>query len=403
MVSFFLNNYFLINLYHFCPPFLVFSCFELKLITFSSSSLQNPLADMPRIVFQCVNVDTIRILSIRLEDSRERHFFSRAAQSPSYHPQPVQNLIHARRGNIHSVPIDVAGVGLGPEIISMYWNSRARQFIFRGVELLAERAELDWFASAPARRQAAIARRLETRRRNLQARRQAIADRIREAENRILQPPLPNALAPNNLPNNNNRPPVEHGQNDQQPPPRRPGLSRSNSAIRNERMMPNNIIPATADQHQQVPSNRQPDRNVPLNPRIIQIANSTPILHRVPRNPPIQPNDQNEVSTVGSRTLANLFGNESLANPQAIPNPVSERVEEEVPNIQAVLPEEVAGPSGLQANDGPPSPSVDDVAHSVSSMDVELADDSRRQAAFNNENQRRKRVRRNDPSTGSST
>ena len=49
--------------------------------------------------------------------------------------------------------------------------------------LLADRAELDWFASAPLRREAAIARRLATRRANQQARQQAILARIQQVQN----------------------------------------------------------------------------------------------------------------------------------------------------------------------------------------------------------------------------
>ena len=74
---------------------------------------------MPRIFFQCVNTDTLRILSVRLATSGDRFYFSRGNQIPTRHPQAVQNLLHARRGSIHTVPIDVPDVGLSAELVSI--------------------------------------------------------------------------------------------------------------------------------------------------------------------------------------------------------------------------------------------------------------------------------------------
>lgn len=347
-----------------------------------------------RLIFQCVNVDRIRILSVRLDTSNDRFYFSPGNQRPTCHPQPVQNLILARRGSIHSVPVDVRGVGLTQEIVAMYWDGRARQFIFRGSELLSQRAELEWFAMAPVRRQQAIARRLETRRRNDLARQQAIAgqlDRIHQLQRQAMQP---NQLNQNGAPRPGNQPQPNQQPNNNLSSNRRPNFGRIQPAVGDQAGQQNQSIPLA--NHQQQPNilraplaNQQP-RNHHLRP----IDNSTPIVQRPLVNNLLEHNHNAQRNREQNATLANLFNDQnSIISPAAgqnvgnFPNLNAQPNQVELP---AQVPSTSAG-SGNQevaAHDGSHSNS------SMSRMDVEqtLQANNANQAAALNESRKRQHV-----------
>ena len=196
------------------------------------------------------------------------------------HPQSVQNLVFTRRGSIRTVPVDVPGIGLGQEVVRQYYNSQARQFIFRGCELLSEQAELEWFAMAPARKAAGNAKRQATRAANQAAKQAALEQRMAAADdylNRVLQ----NNLAPLIHPA-----PPQHQQvgnaisSASSFAPRRPTRSNRSehlpaSPVSLSQPAPQQIV-AAPNSHQRAPTNSQP----PVHNRINELVSSTPIFRR---------------------------------------------------------------------------------------------------------------------------
>ena len=112
--------------------------------------------------------------------------------------------------------MDVPGVSLTLELVALYYNQQARQFIFRGAEPLSGQAELDWFAQAPVRKARAIIRRQATRARNQEIKRQAIANRVAFVQAQLTEANMYNINTRYPPADNQQNVPV-HQQNEQQP------------------------------------------------------------------------------------------------------------------------------------------------------------------------------------------
>lgn len=374
---------------------------ESKLIPISLLFPQNQPHQIPRIVFQCVNTDTLRILSVRLVYSRDRFYFSRGNQIPSRHPQAVQNLLHARRGTIHSVPIDVPGVGLSAELVALYWNAQARQFIFRGVELLADHAELDWFANAPVRREAAIARRLATRAANQQARQQAILARIQQAQNMLNRVRLPNVSNQNQPPRGDPSAASNEGNPPAPPPPRRPTFRRASNADYQSTRIENSSSQVLPQSSQAPESNHQPPPIYPVYRRIRQLNNSTPIVRRSIPNQEQPPNLRDEIANVSNVTFHQLFNDRPDLVISELQEPVvqADRVANQTNLIAS--PNEQAGPSGVQQENAGEASEPLLVNHSASAMEIENQNLARNSSIPNNNTTTRKRQRRPNASSDS--
>lgn len=242
----------------------------LLLIFFSLLPKQDHQQSSPKLIFQCVSSNGIRILSVRLSTSDTKHFFTKGQQRPSAHPTRVQNLIATRQNSIPSFPVDVHGVGLSPEIVRQYYNPAARQFIFRGIELLSEAVELDWFATAPVRRQRGILKREATKAANKRAKQQALADRMAAIEQALQQQA---SASPHHDVNN----PTHQLDRSSGASSRRP-TSRGASVSTARQPSGTNIQPIE-------PISRQPLGNLnsgapPVHPRVSQLSTSTPIINR---------------------------------------------------------------------------------------------------------------------------
>ena len=356
---------------------------------------------MPRIIFQCVNTDTLRILSVRLASSPDRYYFSRGNQIPSRHPQAVQNLLHTRRGTIHTVPIDIQSVGLSPEIVALYWNAQARQFIFRGVELLADHAELDWFANAPARREAAIARRLVTRRINQQARQQAILARIQQAQNRLNQIGMANA-GNQHQPMRVDPPAAPTGENPPAPPPaRRPGFRRTVNNHHQTAFSSNGSDPVVSASSRAPASNYQPPPNHHVNRMMNQNNASTPIIRRPASNAQQLENLREELANVSNVTLYSLFTDRPGQVAPEVPAQVTEVVQNENQANPIIEPPVPAVPRGLQQANAGEVGSLPEVRHSVSAMDIDTNTLASTSTTQHNNTNSRKRNRRPNASSDS--
>lgn len=356
--------------------------------------LQNLPPQLPRIIFQCVNTDRLRILSIRVANSRNRYYFSVANQIPSRHPQAVQNLLHTRRDSIHTVPIDVPGVTLSQEIIALYWNPQARQFIFRGVELLSDHAELDWFINAPVRREEAIARRLATRRLNQAARRQAMLERVREVQARLNQVGRANGENHHQPPRAAPLPPAYPGHPQPQPPARRPGFRGANTNIQQSAASSNGSQPVPPASSRAAVSSQQPAPNNLVNRVIHQHHASTPIVRRPAGDPPQPANQREELGDLSVVTIRGLFADQSNLVGAEGPVQPPESVQNANPSIPIVEPSMQAGPSRLQQANNPEVGDLPLARRSVSQMDIDPSTSQATSTAANRSTNSRKRPKR---------